>query len=274
MLSIMGILARLTILGGDDEKEYKPFGLRMFLNIFNRFQGDVFFIYKFDNWEYLMDNTIPSVALAGGMAHFLFDFFYWVGTLFNPSLKVKANYQKDTFFAKQGMPKFMIDATYFLPGGSTMRFLDKRGKIYVKKHNMLDMKEIGFSKEVIDELKLPGNKISEFDIEEYAYKWKRMYRDIKLSSEYEALKNKGIDPSIYLDLKTGESLLKAENDEYMQAIKMMILDQMIDAGELDSDLKTIKSNVKEMRKLENTKKPVIKKAQRRKFDEAMQKYNK
>jgi len=139
---------------------------------------------------------------------------------------------------------------------------------------MLDMKEIGFSKEVIDELKLPGNKISEFDIEEYAYKWKRMYRDIKLSSEYEALKNKGIDPSIYLDLKTGESLLKAENDEYMQAIKMMILDQMIDAGELDSDLKTIKSNVKEMRKLENTKKPVIKKAQRRKFDEAMQKYNK
>jgi hypothetical protein len=139
---------------------------------------------------------------------------------------------------------------------------------------MLDMKEIGFSQKVIDELNLPGDKISEFDLEEYAYKWKRMYRDIKLSSEYEALKNKGIDYSIYLDLKIGESLLKAEKDEYMQAIQMMILDKAIESGELDTDLETIESNVRKARKLENTKTSTTKKKQKRKFDEAMQKYNK
>jgi hypothetical protein len=98
-----------------------------------------------------------------------------------------------------------------------------------------------------------------------------------ITDEFNLIRNvnyKGIDYSIYLDLKIGESLLKAEKDEYMQAIQMMILDKAIESGELDTDLETIESNVRKARKLENTKTSTTKKKQKRKFDEAMQKYNK
>ena len=139
---------------------------------------------------------------------------------------------------------------------------------------MLDVGELGLRQEIIDELDLVGGKISEFDLEEYAYKYKRVFRDMKLSAEYEAIINKGIDPSIYLDLQIGESLLEAEADEIMDALKMRLIDQLLDAGEFVSDTRTMEKNADKMKELKSAKKPVTKKSQKRKFERAMEEYNK
>ncbi len=269
MIAITNRVISLTLLGGDDD-EYKSFGLRMFTNLFNRFQGDVFYVYKFENWEYLTENMVPLTSLLIESGKFIVDFQYWLRSLWDPNMKSKANYQRDTFYSKQGMPKFTVDATYVMPAGSFLRWSQKRRRIWIKKHNILDLHELGLSEKIIRIIDAEGDKMSQFDIEELSMEYGKYYKIMMNNAKYEALRNKGIDPSIYLDAEIGENLLKREMNKLEEAMKMHARKQQIDEGEGVEDEKAMFENAKAWEKMSDAKKSTTKKRQKRKYEEALE----
>jgi hypothetical protein len=273
-LTIAGInmLIATSILGGDDKEKYEPFGKRLFTTMFNRFQGDVFFVYGFDNWEYFFQNFIPSASLVFAMSDFMIDFSKWVSSMVKPDLAKEALYNQDELLAIQGTPRFLIDATYILPAGSALRWLQKRKRIFTMKHSYVDLREFNLTDEDLKRIGLTNYQISEFDILENSLKWDKIYRDLMLSEEYYGLELNGVNPSTYLDLQLGEKLKRQEADKIQQALQMITLQRMLDQGELDTDVDKIMEGAKKMRNLKKSKSPQKKKEIEEKYEEAKETY--
>ena len=63
MFQLMFILAVFALVkGSDDPDEYKKFSVRNFLPLLKRFNGDVFWIYSGENWQYFFENLIPAAS--------------------------------------------------------------------------------------------------------------------------------------------------------------------------------------------------------------------
>ena len=274
-VAILGLNTAISVilLGGDDDKKYTEFGKRMFTALFNRYQGDVFYIFSFDNWKYFSENMIPAVSLVTNTMRFMMESAAYVGSLFMPSLEPKANYNKDTLLSRQGFPKFAISTTYILPAGSFLRWAQKRRRIFAMKHNYPDFQKFNLDEQDFRDMGISKGRISEFDLIEQSYKYKRIIRDLTLAEKWEALQSQGIDPSSYLDAQIGEKLLKKEADQLEEALMTMTIEKLMQQGDLKSWDEVQKAS-KEYRRLESSKISDTKKKQSRKFEEAVEKLNK
>jgi len=259
------------LLGGDDNDRYQPFWKRQFMQIFNRYSGDVFFVFSMDNWKYFQENLVPALGLLINGSQFLLDIAYAIKSMFDPTYEKKARYNKDTMLATQGTYKFPISSTYVLPSGSAIRYMTKRWRIHSMRNNYPDLKKFDLDDEDLKEMGINSN-LSEFDIIENSYKYKKVYKDMKLSSEYNVLKNKGIDPGTYLDAQIGESLLREEGSRLEDALKMMTLQRLYDQGDLGDYDQMLKDATK-MRKIKAGKVTDKKSEQKRNFEEAIETLN-
>ncbi len=262
MFGMFQVLFTLTIMamtkGSDDPDEYKKFSVRNFLPILKRFNGDVFWIYSTENWQYFFENIIPSASLLLDLSAFTMDLVKW------------EKYKKDTLAADVGFPKFIMDATYFIPAGSFIRWLNQKARVRVWKSQEVNLYELGIDQDTLDLLGLESGIVSKFDIKESAFKYGKMYQMIKRAYQYDALMNKGIPTDEYYDLYFGEKLLKQERNQLTDALNGMRLEEMYQNGEL-GDIEQIADKARAMLELERRKEKQTKKQVRKELDEALEK---
>lgn len=254
----------VAMMVGDDES-YQKYGKRLFLAFFLRFKGDVMWIFSPENWEYMLENLLPMFDIMTNSYRLVKDFSLWIGSFFDPSLKYDALYGKDSKYAAQGIPKWLISSTYILPGGSAARWAQQKIRTRIMKHNRMDLRELEVTEEDLEAIGLDDFMLSEFDIHEQAYKWKRIRRDLEQAAKYNALRYKGIDPALYIDIETGTDLLKSEANELQEALKMLSLDRAYQQGELD--LEQVQEDAAAWRKLEKAKKSLPKRKIERNLEE-------
>lgn len=221
--ALYSLAVMMLVKGSDDPDEYKSFAVRMFLPLLKRFNGDVFWIYSAENWQYFTENLIPSMSLIIDGLKFAVDFKEWVSG--------DGVYKKDTLTANKGFPKWIIDATYFIPAGSFMRWANQKARIRVWKNQRVNLYELGLDQSDIEAMGLDSGFISKFDLKENAFKYGKVYETIRLAREYDALVNKGIDPDEYYDLYFGERLLKQERNQLNDALNMYKIEEMFNQGQ-------------------------------------------
>jgi hypothetical protein len=246
---VSSISLNILLLGGGDEKFFQKHSRRAFMALFNRFQGDVFFIYNLDNWKYFEDNLIPAASMLMQAGDFMGDVGNYLLSFIDPTFEPKAKYAKDDLYAKQGVPKFLISATRLAPAGSAQRFLIKHARIQIMKNTKPDAMFMS----QLDPAAFRGvdtTEMSKWDVVQLAYQWKRVRRDMELAYIYLTLQKKGIDPEMYYDAMIGKALLEKTQSEIEDALRMSELQIMIDQGEMDATMKEIRKYSKEMRKAE------------------------
>jgi hypothetical protein len=246
--------------GSDDDDQYRKFAIRNFLPILKRFNGDVFWIYTMENWQYFFENIVPSVSLLVDASAFFIDLAKW------------NTYKKDTLSADKGFPKFIIDATYFIPAGSFVRWLNQKARIRVWKGQKVDLYELGVDQTTLDLLGLDSPIVSKFDIKEAAYKYGKMYKMINAAYEYDYIMNSGMNVDEYYDLLFGERLLKQERNLLNDALNGMRLEYMYENGQF-GDMDEIAKKYKAMMKVKNQKEKRRDKQTEKEFNEALEKNN-
>lgn len=260
MFQLMFILAVFALVkGSDDPDEYKKFSVRNFLPLLKRFNGDVFWIYSGENWQYFFENLIPAASLLVDIGKFTSD------------LVRSEKYKKDTLTADIGFPKFIIDATYFMPAGALIRWLNQRARIRIWKSQKVNLYEMGLSQETLDAIGLDKGIVSKFDIKEAAFKYGKIYKMLSNAYKYQSLVNKDIPPDEYFDLYFGEKLLKQESNELTKAMNMYALDKMFRDGEID--LKETRKQARAWDEYYKAREYQRKKKTKRKYEEALEKYD-
>jgi len=255
-----------ALLQGDDDKTVMTYAKRMFLPLFNRFAGDVFWVFTPANWEYLNEGLFPATSILVNGFQFMADFLRWIYSFIDPTMRDEAYYNKDTLLAVEGTPKFLISSTYILPAGSFVRWLQQKKRTAVMKRNRIDLSEFDLTPEELRMMGLNEAQISEFDIYEKSYKYKRIIRDMKQAAKYNALRYNNIDPGLIMDMETGEKLIRAEADELKEALIMHSLEQMHRDGQID--LEQVQEDAAAYRRYEDSRKATRKKKKERKFEEA------
>lgn len=259
MFQLLFTLAIITMTkGSDDPDEYRKFSVRNILPLMKRFNGDVFWIYSVENWQYFVENLIPAMSLLVDGGTFMIDLANW------------NTYKKDTLSANVGFPKFILDATYFIPAGSFIRWVNQKARIRAMKLDMVDLGKYGIDSETLELLGLESRFVSKFDIKEAAFKYGKIYQMLRRAYEYDALMKKGTPPDEYYDLYFGEKLLKQERNQLTDALNGMRLDQMFEEGEF-GDINEIARKSRAMLELQNQREKRTKAKTRREYNEALEK---
>ena len=253
--------------GPDDPDRYRKFNVRHFMPLLKRFEGDVFWMYSMDNWEYFAKNMIPAASIILDGAKFLSD----LGQYYIPGGEIGV-YKKETISAYKGMPKFLLSATHFLPAGSFIRWANQFARIKYMNWTKVDiMEEYGVTEELLDKLGLDSRYMSIMDIRESAMEYKKNYKIMKDAALYDALNDNGIGIGMYYDLTLGEYLLDQERNEFTDAINGMLMRRMIQEGEL-GEWNTIIQKAEEMKKEEEERKSRTNKKIKKNFQEKSENY--
>ena len=254
--------------GPDDPDEYKKFSIRNMMPLLKRFEGDVFWMYSVENWEYFTTNMIPFVSILMDSGKFMVDLSQFIG-----SGGVDGRYKKETISAWKGMPKFMLDATHFLPAGSFIRWANQKARIKAMKWTKVDLvDDYGISEEFLEKNGFDSRYMSVFDIREKAMQYKKVYQVMKDAATLDALDAKGIGLGMYFDLTLGEYLLDQERNELNDALNMMRLEQMIENGELGSSYEDMLEKARELREEEEKKKSKTKAKIKRNYYKEIENY--
>jgi hypothetical protein len=267
-MAMSSIISQVLFFSDDPEKHQSQ-TRRSFARLFSRFSGDVLFMYNFDNIEYLFGSMVPAAELLTSVMRFNLNFAKWAGSLVKPELRGEAKYERDSIYAAAGTPKFLIDATYFIPYGSAIRQLQKVKRSQTMKHNYYNLHELGLTDSDLNEMGLSDHMISEFDLMEYAKFYEKTFSDLKQSQEYLNLQKQGIDPMLYYDLQSGIKIQKEEADMITKALKGYYFKKANEIGDMDLD--QLYKDAKEARKTEKKTKGRTRKAKERKFETAKEK---
>lgn len=255
LLAGSAVLINALTQGSDDPEKYKKLGIHNLIPLLSRFQGDILWLYSGSNWKYLADNLIPAMTMIINSSKFAIQFMQYVYAItIDPSSLPQAVYMKDTITADKGTPKFLISATYVIPGGSGLRWAVQKGNVFKKKHQMIDLKELGIKQMQLDQIGVPDGVISRFDIEQYAYQYGQVYQIMKKSMQLNALLKKDFDPSVYFDLVLGRNLLNQERNQLSDAITMMKMNQMFNEKKFVETFREMKENARIWDKIQNSKK--------------------
>ena len=269
---IVSNLIMMALIGGsDDPNKYKKFAIRNMIPLFRRFQGDILWLYNADNWQYFIDNLIPAVNMLVNGIKLGVDIKRYLASAINPALTPQAVYLKDTILASKGTPKFLIDFTYVMPGGSGARWVMGKVNTQIRKNQMIDLAEMGVSQDNLNKLGIEDGMISRFEIEENAFKYGKVYKIMKLAAERDALLKKDYDPSVYFDLVLGKNLLNQERSELKDALNMMMLEQAMQDGKFADSFREMVDKAKEMSDYKEAKRALPDKKIKKNLYEAIDK---
>jgi len=258
----------LAIMGPGDEKTFRDYRKRIFAPLFKRYQGDVFWIFTPDNWQYFSEQMVPMISIIAGSVKFMSDATWYIYSLIDPTKAPNALYNKDTLVARKGFPKFIVSGSYIAPGGSLMRHAAVMIRRKRLKRTPVDLEQFGLTSEDLIDFGVQEGELNEFNLIEMSYKYERIMRDLRQAAKYNALKNKNIDPDWFMDLETGEDLLRSEADQLKDLLRMIQIEQQALDGEID--LEQVQKDAAEYRKLEKARQARPKRKTKRKFREAIQ----
>jgi hypothetical protein len=264
------VLINALTQGSDDPDKYKKLGLKNLIPLLSRFQGDMLWLYTGSNYKFLLENPIPAITMAINAGKFVGQFMQYVyAKVIDPTTLPSSVYMKDVITADKGTPKFIISVTYVLPGGSGMRWAIQKGNVIKKKHQMIDLQEMGMKQKQLDQIGVPDGVISRFDLEQYAYQHGQVYQVMKKSMQLNALLDKNYDPNTYFDLVLGKNLLKQERNQFTDAITMMKMNQMFYDGKFQQTFSEMKENARIWDNIQNSKRGYSDRVIKREFENAI-----
>jgi hypothetical protein len=268
MFLSVNALVSMLLLGGDDKEAYMREWKRSFGEIFKRYQGDVFYIFNIDSWEFLKENVIPSMSLILNMGKLITDISRYLLSFVAPEMQPKAYHLKDTKYARQGSAKFPISATHVLPGGAAMRWALKRKEIFLLKRQYNTLYNLGLTPADLPEV--DKKELSDYQIREMSYKYKKFMRRYILAQTYLQLQLIDTDPSVYYDALLGEKMIKRNQTALEDAMKMYAIDAQIEDGTLGMTMDEINDLAKKMEDIQKTKLAGRKREIFNNFEEALE----
>ena len=132
----------------------------------------------------------------------------------------------------------------------------------------LDLRDYEYDTKDLERLDLKSFEISEFELRERRYEFKRRMATYMLVKEHDAIVNKGIPYSRYLDLTNGRDVLLKEYDLIEDAMLMQELNhKLLQEGDTWKDLER---KARKIRILINKKDVAPEFIQLRRFDKAIE----
>lgn len=254
--------------------QIKKINTQSLLPLLQRYQGDMLWLYSWQNWSYYASNFIPAMSMLTNGIRFSTDAMHYIWGLVDPEIMKKATYQKDTFMSYEGEPKFAVSATYIAPGGSGIRWVMEKAIKLERKNKMVDLHDLGMDQNEIDQLGLDNGRISEYDIEQNAYRYNKVYEIMKKSAEYDALTGKNYDMNHYYDLVTGADLLKEERTKLKDALNYIAIRKQFGDEKFAEQYREWTEKARMRDDYVDAKQSEFKSVKRRKFSKALQQENK
>ena len=235
---------------GDDDR-YKKYATRAVAQVFNRYQGDVFFIFSLDSWKFLNENLIPSASFAVDIAMVGNDLVNTISGIWNAGKEAESKYSKETQYGKRGAYKLPVSLTRIIPFGAFGRFM-------IRNVVQARMRMTPAEKSVLTEIhpdvfeNIDLSNLSQWDIHENFYKWRKDYRDIVYAATVIHLRNQNIPLDSYAAITISKSILEKERERFREALGMIALDEKFGDKEINvggvTDMKEIRKLASELEK--------------------------
>jgi hypothetical protein len=224
-----------NMLGGDDEDDlFVTKRKKMMLQAFQQLTGGVLFMFYGKGWKDLEGSTIPFLDIGLNLYNLALHLSKW------------ERYENETKYSEAGRLKWLIDLTYVLPFGSGVRWGIGVGRRYKAKRSFYNLLEFNVNDADLEEAMIPGNMLSQYQMEEYASKYDQLKSAIIQAAEMkQKLEDAGGDRTrLYTmyDVNNGIEIINSETTKLTKAINYVAIERKLRDGGLEEyglDIDTI-----------------------------------
>ena len=261
-------LTKMLLVGDPDDddpfKEEKE-GLvaRFWMRFMLRYNSDLYFFLSTEQWQYTVENMFPIVSLGVNAIKFAREFIGWAygfidGTEIDLEGEDKSvvihstnqTYDRDSRYALEGWPKWMVSITHLIPVGSQLRSMMETSFFAyerIPRYDVYDlMKERGSSDEEIKEIveEIGKDKLSIYDIASNSAAYQAFntmqteggeWLGIKAELERRGKKSTAKKIQNIINAQDYEGDLSRWEQELGEAISWMSLKQAVDNGDLTDE---------------------------------------